>query len=80
MVRRGPSDRHRVIGDDAMDTTVPMTRSRERGFHIKVGDNWLTWLDDACQRTERNRAGFLAAGAAALAEKEGITPPPARRS
>lgn len=55
-------------------------RKRDRGFHIRVGDQWLAWLDEACKQTERNRAGFLAAGAAALATKEGLALPPARRS
>lgn len=61
-------------------TTKGEKRQRERGFHMKTGERWLAWLDEQATRTERNRAGFLAAGAAALAEKEGLPAPPARRS
>ena len=66
----------------AGDTTTATTKRRpcDRGFHMKVGPLFLEWLDDACAKTERNRASFLAAGAASLAEREGIIRPPARRS
>jgi hypothetical protein len=70
-----------IVAEITTNKLAPIRYKQSNGWgmHIRATEEWYSWLDEACAKTERTRVEFIARGVAVLAEKEGLPPPPVRR-